>query len=105
MRTVDREDLRLFARDAAHPAGDFGSIAVPSLLERIYVLGQPRLIFRIVSQRAERYPVEPGETTGGRQYVSDNRYCEQRNSYCVNSYSQPKQKMPPCGLFSVVSHC
>ena len=66
MRAVDREDLELLAGHASHPAWDFGGLAVPGFLERVYILGQARLIFRIVSQRAERYPVEPGEAPRGR---------------------------------------
>ena len=66
MRAVDGEDLELVAGDVSHPAGDFGGLAVPGFLERVYILGQARLIFWIVSQRSERYPVEPGEAPRGR---------------------------------------
>src|ERR1700723_1482702 len=61
MSAVNREHLELIAFHAAHPAWDLCGLAVPRLLERVYVLGQSRLMFRIVSQQSEWYPVEPGE--------------------------------------------
>src|SRR5260370_1888654 len=87
MSAVNREHLELIAFHAAYPAGNLCGLAVPCFLERVYILGQSSLMFRIVSQRTEWYPVEPGEAPGGRQYVAENRYCEKRNSYCVNGYS------------------
>src|ERR1700722_6717611 len=105
MGAVDREHLELIAFHAANPARNLGRFAIPCFLERVYILRQSRLIFWIVSQRAEGYPVKPGEATGGRQYVAENRYCEKRNSYCVNGYSKTKQKIAPCSLFSVHINC
>ena len=61
MRAVDREDLELVAGEVSDPAWDLCGLAVPCFLERVYILGEARLVFRIVSQRPELYPVEPGE--------------------------------------------
>ena len=66
VRAVDGEHLELVTGDVSYPAGDFSGLAVPRFLEWVYILGEARLIFWIVSQRPERYPVKPGEAPRGR---------------------------------------
>ena len=65
MGAIDREDLEFVAGETPHPARDLSRLPVPCFLERVYILGQSRLMFWIVSQRAERYPVEQVKRLAG----------------------------------------
>src|SRR5215831_17740347 len=60
VRAVDSEDPKFVAGKASYPAGYLCGLTVPLPPKRAYVFRQAGLVLRIVSQRADRYPVKPG---------------------------------------------
>ncbi len=99
MGAIDREDLERITGHPAHPARYSRGFTVPGLSVRVYILAQPGLVFRIVSQIPERYPVEPRESSSGRQDVAENRYREDSHTDGVDSQSEAKEKGSTGSLF------
>ena len=99
MGAIDREDLERITGHTAHPARDSRGFTIPGFPVGVHILAQPRLVLGIVSQLAERYPVEPGEPASRRQNVAENRDREDSHSDGVDSQSQAKEKSPARSLF------
>src|SRR4029077_14250209 len=97
VRTVDREDLELLAREMTHPARDRRGLAVPRIHHGVPIGGEARLALRELVESAEgelRRVSRRALAREGREEVARDRHAQRRGDERVEADPEPRQEHP-----------